>query len=358
MTRFPPRSPDQLRLLVGGDLMLGRGIDAIRPVHNPADFGKVDARHPSITIAWAKARGMAVPQNASAHELWGEALEPILASNADLTLFNLETAVTSRDCWVPKTYNFRMHPAGLDVLTVAGIRCVSLANNHVLDFGLPGLLDTLQALRRRGIALAGAGLNARLASAPRALPLPDGRRVLVFAMACANAGCRAWNAALAHRPGIALLPDLEPATASAVCRLIQYYRQPNDLVVVSIHWGGNWPEQIPVLMRNFAQRLIRQAGVNLIHGHSSHGPLEVEQIDKALVLYGCGDVLNDYEGRPDLLSRHGDLGTLFVADFNTSNLALGSWHRLVIRREGFCLRLANHREIQLVDQRLSRSPVS
>ena len=357
MVGFPTRAPGHLRLLVGGDLMLGRGIDAIRPIHNPAEFGKPDARHPTVTIAWAEARGEAVPRQATAQTLWGAALEPMLASQADLTLFNLETAVTSRDCWVPKTYNFRMHPAGLDVLTAVGVQCVSLANNHVLDFGLPGLLDTLEALQARGIAIAGAGLNTRAAIAPAQLPLPGGRRALVFAMACCNAGCRPREAALPHRPGIALLPDLKPATADAVCRLIQHFRQPDDLVAVSIHWGGNWPDQVPEPMRTFAQRLVRQAGVHLIHGHSSHWPMAVEQIDAALVLYGCGDVLNDYEGRPDLLSRRGDLGVLFVVDFDATTLKLANWHRLAICRQAFCLKLTDPEDTQRMDARLRGEPI-
>ena len=352
MTVVPARGPGQIRLLVGGDLMLGRGIDFLRPVHNDPDFGKVDARHPEVTVAWARARGASVPMQVSASQIWGEALAPILSCDADLTLFNLETAVTSRDCWRPKTYNFRMHPAGLDVLKEAGVQCVSLANNHVLDFGLPGLLDTMSALRERGIATAGAGLNVRAARAPTRLSLPGERRALVFAMACFNAGCHPWEAALPHRPGLALLPDLEPATADAVCRLIRTFRQPDDLVVVSIHWGGNWPETVPETMRSFAQRLVRQAGVNLIHGHSSHWPMAVEQIDAALVLYGCGDVLNDYEGRADFLSRRADLGVVFVVDYDATTLELTGWNRLAIRRQGFCLRLVNPAETQLLDARL------
>ncbi|WP_094556280.1 CapA family protein [Synechococcus sp. 1G10] len=352
MAGFPPRVPGLVRLLVGGDLMLGRGIDSIRPIHNNPDFGKQDARQPSVTVAWAEAGGHRVPRNATAHALWGEALEPLLDSQPDLTLFNLETAVTSRDCWVAKTYNFRMHPAGLDVLEAAGISCVSLANNHVLDFGLPGLLDTIQALESQGISVAGAGLNARAAAAPAPLLMPGGQRVLLFGMACCNAGCRAWEAALSYRPGIALLPNLELATANAVCRLIQHYRQPDDLVVISIHWGGNWPEQVPDLMRAFAHHLVQQAGVHLVHGHSSHWPMEVEQIGDALVLYGCGDVLNDYEGRPDQVSLRGDLGALYAIDFQEANLRLAGWHKFIVRRQAFCLKLVDLADQQLVDSRL------
>ena len=80
--------------------------------------------------------------------------------------------------------------------------------------------------------------------------------------------------------------------------------------------------------------------------------MAAEQIDGALVLYGCGDVLNDYEGRPDLLSRRGDLGALFVADFNAASLELVGLQRLVIQRQAFCLKLADLADTRRLDARL------
>ena len=171
-------------------------------------------------------------------------------------------------------------------------------------------------------------------------------------MACCNAGCRRWEAALPHRPGIALLPNLEPSTAESVCRLIQHFRQPEDLVVVSIHWGGNWPDQVSEPMQAFANQLVRRAGVDLIHGHSSHWPMKVEQIDDSLVMYGCGDVFNDYEGRSDFLSRRGELGILTVVDFDLQSLKLANWHHIGIHRQGFCLKMSDQLDGNFLDARV------
>lgn len=348
------RAANQLRLVIGGDLMLGRSIDAIRPIHNPVEFGKPNARHPDTNIGWAEALGNHVLRNATATDLWGEALEIILASEPDLTLFNLETAVTQRDSWIPKAYNFRMHPSGLDLLKAARIDCVSMANNHTLDFGLAGLLDTLEALDAMGIGSAGAGLNSKNARAPREFQLPYGRRALIFAMACCNSGCHPWEAALPHRPGIALLPDLKPDTARSVCELILSYRQPRDLIIVSLHWGGNWPAKVPEDMRTFGRLLIKEADVHLIHGHSSHWPMEVEEFENSLILYGCGDVLNDYEGRPDFIERRSELGTIFAVDYSSKDLDLIHWQHLPIRRKGFCLKLASAEDAKYIDARLGQ----
>ncbi len=82
----------------------------------------------------------------------------------------------------------------------------------------------------------------------------------------------------------------------AVAALIGFYRRPGDIVVVSIHWGGNWGYSIPREHREFARRLIDEAGVHVLHGHSSHHPKGIEVWREQPVLYGCGDLVNDYEG--------------------------------------------------------------
>jgi poly-gamma-glutamate synthesis protein (capsule biosynthesis protein) len=81
---------------------------------------------------------------------------------------------------------------------------------------------------------------------------------------------------------------------------------PSDTVVVSIHWGSNWGDEVPARHRRFAHRLI-DSGVDLVHGHSSHHPRAIEIYRGRLILYGCGDLVDDYEGiggygryRPDL----------------------------------------------------------
>jgi Putative enzyme of poly-gamma-glutamate biosynthesis (capsule formation) len=73
-------------------------------------------------------------------------------------------------------------------------------------------------------------------------------------------------------------------------------KQQGDIVVASIHWGGNWDYKVPREQREFAHKLIDEAGVDVIHGHSSHHIKGIEVYRGKLIMYGCSDLLNDYEG--------------------------------------------------------------
>jgi hypothetical protein len=108
----------------------------------------------------------------------------------------------------------------------------------------------------------------------------------------------AW-AAGADSPGVDLLPDLSEATADAVLDRVRRVKRAGDVVVTSIHWGSNWRDDIPAAQIAFAHRLL-DGEVDLIHGHSSHHPRPIEVYRDKLVLYGCGDFINDYEG----IGRH------------------------------------------------------
>jgi poly-gamma-glutamate synthesis protein (capsule biosynthesis protein) len=81
--------------------------------------------------------------------------------------------------------------------------------------------------------------------------------------------------------------------------------------VASIHWGGNWGYDIPAIHRQFAHQLIDEAGVDVIHGHSSHHPLGIEVYKGRLIIYGCGDLLNDYEGIGGYRAFRGDLALMY-----------------------------------------------
>jgi poly-gamma-glutamate synthesis protein (capsule biosynthesis protein) len=181
------------------------------------------------------------------------------------------------------------------VLTAAGVDCCTLANNHVLDWGRTGLEDTLTALGGAGIAHPGAGDNLAAASAPAILPFPGGGRLLVFSLGHGSSGIPDAWAATDNRSGVwleSLSRDAVDRFADRVARL----RRPGDLVVASVHWGGNWGYEVPDEQRRFARRIIDRAGVDLVHGHSSHHPKGIEVHEGRLILYGCGDFINDYEG--------------------------------------------------------------
>jgi len=145
-----------------------------------------------------------------------------------------------------------------------------------------------------------------------AVRLPGGGRVLVFSCGTARSGIPPDWAATATRPGVDLLPSLPPAAADALIARTQAARQCGDIVAVSIHWGSNWGYQVHGDQVRFARRLI-DGGVDLIHGHSSHHPRPIEVYRGKLILYGCGDCIDDYEGITGYESYRDDLRLLYFA---------------------------------------------
>jgi poly-gamma-glutamate synthesis protein (capsule biosynthesis protein) len=108
-----------------------------------------------------------------------------------------------------------------------------------------------------------------------------------------------------------MLPDLSDRTAAAVGGRVRQVHQPGDIVVVSLHWGPNWGYAVTPAEVRFAHRLV-DAGADLVHGHSSHHPRPVEVYRDRLVLYGCGDLVDDYEGIAGYERYRDDLRLLYL----------------------------------------------
>jgi poly-gamma-glutamate capsule biosynthesis protein CapA/YwtB (metallophosphatase superfamily) len=198
-----------------------------------------------------------------------------------------------------------MSPENADCLSAAGIDCSVLANNHVLDWGQSGLLQTFATLKHLKIKVAGAGRNAFEAAAPATLDLANKGRVRVFSFGAVTSGIpRSW-AATKDTPGVNLLTRLSEAAALRAAKYIVGVQQPGDLAIVSLHWGSNWGYEIPEEQQLFARTLIDRANVSVVHGHSSHHAKAIEVYHKRLILYGCGDFLNDYEGIRGLIVLQG-----------------------------------------------------
>ncbi|MEU3781736.1 CapA family protein [Streptomyces sp900129855] len=283
-------------LFLCGDVMLGRGVDQIlaHPGSPRLREGYVgDARD---YVRLAESVNGPIPAPVAPSWPWGEALRLLAQADPDVRIVNLETAVTRCDAFAPgKAVHYRMHPANLPALTAVRPDVCVLANNHVLDFGRPGLEETLDSLARAGLRTAGAGRAPDEAYAPAAVPLPGGGRVLVFALAARSSGVPADWAASPTVPGVSYLPELSADTAAAVVRHVRRTKRSGDLAVVSVHWGANWGYRVPRDQIRFARALV-DGGVDLVHGHSSHHPRPVEVYRDRLVLYGCGDFIDDYEG--------------------------------------------------------------
>jgi len=293
----PGGSAAPIRLFLAGDVMTGRGIDQILPHRGDPQLYEPYVRNARQYVELAEAENGAIEAPVVFAYPWGDALEVLERAAPHARIVNLETAVTESDRhWQGKGIHYRMHPRNMPCLSAAGIDCAVLANNHVLDWGYGGLRETLASLDQAGITTAGAGHDLAAAAAPAVLPAPDGQRVLVFAYGCQSSGIPGDWAAAASVAGVNLLPDLSGDSLARVVETVIGYRRSGDRIVVSLHWGGNWGYEIPARQRAFAQGLIERAGADVVHGHSSHHPKGIELHAGRPILYGCGDLLNDYEG--------------------------------------------------------------
>ncbi len=298
-------------LFLCGDVMTGRGIDQILP--QPSDPRLFE---PYVTdareyVALAESMHGAIPRAAAWPYIWGDALAVLEARHPQARIVNLETSVTTSDRPADKGIHYRMHPQNVGCLTAAGLDCCVLANNHVLDWGRAGLDETLASLQGAGLATAGAGHDLAAADAPAVVPLDGGGRLLIFASATGDSGVpRDW-AAGPEASGVSRLPDLSARTLQGLRARIEAHRRAGDLVMCSIHWGENWGFRVPPEQRAWAHALVDEAGVDLIHGHSSHHVRGLEVHAGRLILYGCGDLLTDYEGIGGHERYRGDLSFLY-----------------------------------------------
>lgn len=295
--------------------MLGRGIDQILP--HPGDPRLYEDCVTTATtyVELAEAANGPIPKPVDFAYVWGGAAAALQCVRPDLRIVNLETSITKDGRPAPKGINYRMNPDNVACLTAAAIDCCNLANNHVLDWGEAGLLDTVAALDRAGIRHAGAGSDLSRAAAPAIIDRPGRSRVLVFGFALSTSGVPADWAAAAAKPGVHWLADLTSETVDRIARQVRASRQPDDLLVASIHWGGNWGYEIPGDQRRFAREMIDVAGFHLIHGHSSHHPKGIELHEGGLILYGCGDFLDDYEGIEGYEAYRADLVAMYLPTF-------------------------------------------
>ncbi len=344
----------QLTLFVCGDVMTGRGIDQVLPHPGQPELFEPYVRSALDYVKLAERVSGPIPKPVDYVYVWGDALVELGQVKPDLRLVNLESAVTtSDDAWPGKGIHYRMHPENIPVLKALGIDCCVLANNHVLDWGRQGLLDTLVTLHGAGIATAGAGREAEEAMAPAALQTGKGQ-VLVFAYGTHDSGVLPEWAAGPGRAGVNLLVDLSDASFASVARQVCAYKHPEDVAVVSLHWGGNFGFAIPKAQRDFAHRLIDEAAVDLVHGHSSHHVKGIEVYRGKLILYGCGDFLNDYEGIGGYEEYRGDLGLMYFPILEAKSGRLLSLRMVPTQVRGFRIHRAPEEGVAWLEETLTR----
>ena len=361
-----------------GDVMLGRLVDQFFPEHVNDEDDRQNAqpfveRYPSIL-----SKGNYTPSSP-----WGTTLPLLRAS--DLTLINLETsATTTSSPWPDKVFNYRMHPVNLGpILHAAHIDYASLANNHTLDFGNDGLIETAWTLRQAGIAFAGAGespdqafkpavlylpraaqeMHSRRIDGAKKTPLPsaeqrrtaerEGYLVHVYSAAdhprdwasipafhlidyspatrtrlrtlLLSAGSRTHpseRSAQATEPGYEHeddvyhhrahhhhnIPSPSASSSSSDQNPVGFAARKPALKIFSVHWGPNYRWHPADKIRSLAHFLIDECEVDIVHGHSSHHVQGVEVYRGAVIIYGCGDFVDDY--RLDCEFRN-DLGAVW-----------------------------------------------
>jgi poly-gamma-glutamate capsule biosynthesis protein CapA/YwtB (metallophosphatase superfamily) len=315
-------SGESVDLSLCGDVMLGRGVDQILPYPGSPELREGFTRHAGDYVRLVEARSSPVPVPAGFSWPWGDALRALETFRPDVRVLNLETSVTSSRTFAPgKGIHYRMAPANLPCLSAARPDVCVLANNHVMDFGVPGLEETLDVLAGAGLRTAGAGRDLEGARRPAVVPLAGpgpASRVLTFAMGTPSSGVPGSWAATESRPGVDLLPVLSESSAAELSSRVRESRRPGDVVVVSVHWGSNWGYAVPPEQTRFAHALIDGGGADVVFGHSSHHPRPVEIYRGKLVLYGCGDFIDDYEGITGYEEYRDELRLLYLATVDTA----------------------------------------
>jgi poly-gamma-glutamate synthesis protein (capsule biosynthesis protein) len=235
---------------------------------------------------------------------------------ADLVFVNLECPLTTRGAPADKHVDLRADPALAHELRAAGVDVATVANNHLFDYGVEGMYDTLEALRAAGVAAVGAGANLAASLAPAVLPARGARVAFVGLSTTLPVGSGASedrpgmapvrvttsyvidSAALDETPGAAPVVETRcwPEDVAAASAAVTAAKRAADLCVVGIHWGvpNGWVAQFqePVAMyqRPLAEALVG-AGADMIVGHHPHVLHGIDMIDSRPVFYSLGNFM-------------------------------------------------------------------
>jgi poly-gamma-glutamate capsule biosynthesis protein CapA/YwtB (metallophosphatase superfamily) len=341
-------------LFLCGDVMLGRGVDQILPYPGDPRLREPYLRDANAYVELAEAVNGPIHRPVDFSWPWGDA-PPVLDEAApDARVVNLETSITRSDDFAPeKAVHYRMNPANLACLAVARPDACVLANNHVMDFGHRGLEETLDTLTGAGLPAVGAGRDASQARRPAIITTAGGGRVLVFSFGVASSGIPASWAAADDRAGVAFLADLSEAAIAEIPDRVRQVKRPRDIVVASIHWGSNWGYDVSGEQIRFAHGLIDR-GVDIVHGHSSHHPRPVEVYRDKLILYGCGDFIDDYEGITGYEDYRDDLRLLYFVSVAPETGELADLWMVPVQARQMRLRYASGSDCEWLQAVLNR----
>ncbi len=229
---------------------------------------------------------------------------------ADIAFANLETPVSVRGKAAEKTFAFRSKPAALGGLKFAGIDGVSLANNHILDYGQVAMLDTLTHLDRYKIGHTGAGSNIDQAFKPYVKTV-KGKRVAILGASRVLSG-PSWYAGK-NSPGAASAYTAEPLLGA-----IRKSAKDNDYTIVYLHWNEEFKDYPEPYARTLAKQMI-DSGADIILGAHSHCLMGIEYYKHKPIYYSLGNFVFNRStrgGEKTLLSM--------LADFTISKSGISS----------------------------------
>ncbi|MCM3495957.1 MULTISPECIES: CapA family protein [Paenibacillus] len=204
---------------------------------------------------------------------------PIL-KKADMAFANLETPVSVRGKAANKTFAFRSKPDTLKGLVYAGIDGVTLANNHILDYGQQAMLDTITHLKRQKIGYTGAGRNIDEAFKPYVQTV-KGKKIAVLGVSRVLSD-NSWIAGKNH-PGAASAYTMEPMLSQ-----IKKSAKANDFTIVYIHWNQEFADYPDDYARSMAKKMI-DAGADIIVGSHSHTLMGIEYYKNKPIYYSLGN---------------------------------------------------------------------
>lgn len=334
-------------ILQGGDNMLGRAVQLTLPYQTPGAEDITDSQRaqdylddilPNVDISTIR------NQNYDGTYLWGN-LPFDLQEN--VRIINLEAAptLTINNPDIPKKsihYHINVNNLPHVFAKFARPYVISLANNHSMDMGHTTFVNETLPIVQNSV---GAGMNLTAATTPRIIG-----NIAIFAFGAGCAGIpQDWQAST-HEPGIAYLPPITSyqnveLAFKSIYTAIQAANVIDKCIVITIHWGPNWAtvNDGQEYREWLAHRLIDDANVSLIHGHSSHHIRGIEIYKNKLIIYGAGDFINDYEA---IYSSYNTASALYVVDIDDTNYTLTSLILIPFKTQKLqCMALTNDVQI-------------
>ena len=217
--------------------------------------------------------------------IWSNTLS--LFNQSDFTLGNLETTITnSNNKWPNKAFNYKLNPEYKDILRLPKFNHLNIANNHILDYQAEGLEDTIKNLDKLNIKYTGAGMNQQ-----------DANKYIIHDIKGLKIGVISytdhynyWKATISTL-GINYI-NIE-SDYQYVLNYMSKIKKECDILILSIHHGSNYVDIISKRTKKFFHDILN-VGVDIIHGHSAHHVLPIEQISDKYIFYSIGDFIDDY----------------------------------------------------------------